>query len=147
MSPTTPPGPGPRLPLGVGQASLRNDAHEVALEGDRGDLPVRRVAALDEVVSWPTDDVRPGPILILVGRLGRRARRRIDSPATAQLIAARTDAVVLVTDSVRLPAVTGLASRLVDRGVRCWVSADADRLYPRAAAAAASGFGWGLTPS
>ena len=139
-----------RLPMGVGPARLGPDGRSV-LVGRVGDhrpevLPLAEVVPLERVLEPTALPPASTPIAVVVSGLGGRGRRAVDTPATAQRIAAHAQAVVLVTDPDRLRAVAGLASRLADRGVRCWVSVDAETGYPRAAAVA-SGLGWGLTPS
>ena len=134
-----------RLPMGVHPATLGPGGRQILL-GNGSEMLASEVVPLQRVVEASPRLSHPEPIAVLVSGLRRRDWKNVDSPATAQAIANRAAAVVLVTEPAHLRPVAGLASRLVDRGVRCWVSADADRLYPRVAAAA-SGLGWGFTPS
>jgi hypothetical protein len=139
-----------RLAMGVGPASLTAGARQAHVGGGPGRVAevigIAEMIPFAEVLAPPAGPARTEPIAVLLSGLRRRDWRTVDSPVTAQRIAARAEAVVLVSDPAHLGPVAALASRLVDRGVRCWVSADADRVYPRAAAAG-SALGWGLTPS
>ena len=134
-----------RLPMGVHPATLGPGGRQIQL-GNGSEMLASEVVPWQRVVAASPRLAPPEPVAVLVSGLRRRDWKDVDSPATAQAIAGHATAVVLVTDPAHVSIVAGLASRLVDRGVRCWVSVDADRLYARAAAVA-SGLDWGFTPS
>ena len=136
--------------LGIGVEPARlvpGGSHARTGRDGAGVIRLAAVVTFAEALAAPPGLAAAQPIAVVVSGLRRRAWREVDSPVTAQRIAARSDAVVLVTDPAHLRTVAGLASRLVDRGVRCWVSADAAELTYDRAAAAGSALGWGLTPS
>jgi hypothetical protein len=134
-----------RLPMGVLPATLEPGGRRIRLAGG-SEMRAAEAVPFERISEAPPRLPHPEPITVLVTGLHRRRWREVDTPATAQAIAGRATAVVLVTDPGHVRVVAGLASRLVDRGVRCWVSTDADSLYARAAAVA-SGLDWGFTPS
>src|SRR5260370_8674316 len=67
MHPTTRPAQGPRLPIGVGRASLAGDSHHVVLDGDRaGDVAVHRIVALEDLLSSAAEGPPRAPRIVLV---------------------------------------------------------------------------------
>ena len=122
-----------RLPLGVGSAWLTRIDGIPQIVTDGGEVvPLCQMVRLEHVLAAPPHIRSRGAVAVVAAGLGRRRWRTLDSPDTAQAISRAASSVVLVTDLAHARAVACLASRLLDFGVQCWVSTDAEDPTARA---------------